>query len=77
MLNRDSLSDPQPTRLLTTVEAAELLRTTAHSLQVARCLRRDTPRYVKCGRRVLYRLSDVETWLSAHEVDPAGAERAR
>jgi predicted DNA-binding transcriptional regulator AlpA len=32
--------------------------------------RGEGPTYVKVGRRVLYRISDVEVWLSSHIVKP-------
>lgn len=77
-LQSQRLSDAEITqisdRLLTTLEAAQLLRTTARGLQVARCCRRETPPFIKLGRRVLYRLSDVEKWIAAHVVDPARGE---
>ncbi|HLI30092.1 MAG TPA: helix-turn-helix domain-containing protein [Terriglobia bacterium] len=60
--------------LLTPPEAAELLRTTKRALAAARCLRRDTPPYLRVGRRVLYRRSDIDAWLAERVVDPRGEE---
>lgn len=49
-------------------EVAELLRRPVGSLAVDRCARRDHPPYLKTGRKVLYRRSDVLAWLNAHIV---------
>jgi excisionase family DNA binding protein len=51
-------------RLLTTSEAAELLRVSTSFLMKAR-LRGDGPRYRKVGRAVRYLESDVMDWLRA------------
>jgi hypothetical protein len=34
----------------------------------------NSPPYLKCGRRVLYRISDVETWLESAPARPTLAE---
>lgn len=31
------------------------------------------PRYIKIGKRVLYRRADVDAWLDAHTVTPGAA----
>ena len=28
------------------------------------------PAYVRCGRRIRYRLIDLDAWLARHRVDP-------
>lgn len=57
--------------VMLTDEVAEFLRKpTAKSLAMDRYLRRDTPPYLKIGRRILYRRSDVLAWLEAHRVMP-------
>jgi hypothetical protein len=37
-----------------------------------RCLGKG-PRYIKAGGRVLYRLSDLDAWLTRHSKDPEAA----
>ena len=56
-------------RLLTPKEVAPIFHTTARSLAVMRCLRRDHPPYLKIGRKILYRRADVLAWLDAHVVN--------
>jgi hypothetical protein len=58
---------------LATDEAAQLLKTTPGSLAVGRCQRRDGPPFYKIGRKVLYRKSDLLSWVESHRVDPAHA----
>lgn len=50
-------------QLLNQSEAAELLRLSTRSLERMRLLGTG-PRYVKCGRSVRYRESDIETWIA-------------
>lgn len=45
------------------------------TLAVERTLRRDTPPYIKIGRRIYYDLHDLEKWLDAHRVVPARKAR--
>lgn len=56
--------------LLTPIEVARWIRSTTRALSTARCLRRDTPKWIKIGRKVLYRSSDVRDWLDRHAVQP-------
>jgi hypothetical protein len=72
MLNGDELA---ATQLLTTAELAKFLRKTPVALAVERSQRRDTPPWVKLGRKILYRKQDVLDWLDAHSVSPASANR--
>lgn len=53
--------------LLTPDEAAVLLRTTVGTLRVWRW-RETGPSYVKRGRSVLYRLSEVNRWVDDRAV---------
>lgn len=55
--------------LLIPREAAPLMRKTPGALAVDRCQRRDTPDYIKIGRRIYYRRSDILKWVSAHVVN--------
>jgi hypothetical protein len=49
--------------LLNTEQAAEILQVTAGTLTVWRSTRRYPLKYVKVGRRVKYRASDLEDFL--------------
>ena len=35
--------------------------------------KRSGPRYIRVGRHVRYRQSDIDAWLDAHAVDPRPA----
>jgi hypothetical protein len=50
--------------------AASLLDSTDASLEKDRATGHMGVPYVKAGRRVLYRLSDLDAWLSANRVIP-------
>lgn len=50
--------------LMTTAEAAELLRTSPETLRYWRYVDMG-PRSAKLGRRVMYRRADVEQWIEA------------
>ncbi|MCK8671022.1 helix-turn-helix domain-containing protein [Rhodococcus sp. HM1] len=52
-------------RLATGDEVAEYLRTSRQQMATWR-YRGTGPKYVKVGRRPLYRWSDVEAWLDAN-----------
>jgi hypothetical protein len=54
--------------LLTPAEFARLRRTTVGTLAVERCEHRDHPTFIKLGRKILYRRSDVIAWLEAHRI---------
>lgn len=54
--------------LLTPEEAADFLRMSAKTLAKWRCIRRG-PNYVKIGRRVAYRPSDLASFADAGFVD--------
>ena len=54
--------------LLTPKEAAAYLRTTPKTLAVWRSTRRVVIAYVKQGRSIRYRLSDIEAFLRARKV---------
>jgi excisionase family DNA binding protein len=63
-------------KFLTTDQAAELLTVSASTLEVWR-YRRTGPRFVKIGRSVRYRQSDVEAFIEervrASQQEPAAA----
>jgi excisionase family DNA binding protein len=58
--------------LLTTEQAAEYLQLSPKQLVQWRYFGRG-PRFLKAGRAVRYRLSDLDAWLDAHAVTPQGA----
>lgn len=62
---------PKEARLLTTVEAAQVLGIAPATLSVWRCTRRQEIPFVKVGRLARYRLSDLENWLAARTVGGA------
>ena len=49
-------------RLLTEIQAADLLRLSSRTLQAWRTQRRG-PSFVRAGRAIRYRRSDINTWL--------------
>jgi len=54
------------TELLTATEAAQRLRITYGSLAVWRCKRRKALPFIKFGRKVMYRASDIEGFILAN-----------
>jgi hypothetical protein len=59
----------QPNRLLTEEEAAAYLRVRPRTLQRWRQLSRG-PKYTRAGRRILYRVADLEVYLREQEPQP-------
>ncbi len=57
-----------PSALLNVEQAAEILGTTAATLGVWRCKRTVNIPYVKIGRSVRYRLSDLESYIAQQTV---------
>ncbi len=55
-----------PDTYMLTSELAELTHTAAQTWRKKRW-KGDGPPFIKIGNRVLYRRSDVEAWLAAHE----------
>lgn len=54
--------------LLDTEAAAKYLGVAPRSLEVWRCVKRHSIPYIKVGRLVKYRLSDLDAWLEARTV---------
>jgi len=54
-------------QLLNQSEAAKLMKLSERTLERLR-LQGGGPSYVKCGRSVRYRLSDVEKWIEARVI---------
>jgi excisionase family DNA binding protein len=65
--------DTCSTDLLTENETALLLRVKRQTLSVWRCTKRVALPFVRVGRAVRYRRSDVDSFLAAARVVPAGA----
>ena len=60
------------TQLLDQREAARLLNLSIRTMERMR-LQGGGPLYVKCGRSVRYRTSDIEAWIAARVVDSTSA----
>lgn len=54
--------------------AATLLSSTDASLEKDRATGHLGVPYVKAGRRVIYRLADLKSWLESHRVIPSKGE---
>ncbi len=61
---------PDPNILLTTKDAAERLGKHPAVLADWRHQKRG-PKYVKMGRSIRYRVSDLTAWIDAHTIEPA------
>ena len=63
--------------LMTRIEAAEYLSVSVGTLAVWACTRRVQVPFVKLGRAVRYRKSDLDAWLSKQTVHPTTSAPAR
>lgn len=54
--------------LLNVEQAADFIGVTSHTLDVWRCTKRHTIPYLKVGRLVKYRRSDLEAWLISRTI---------
>jgi excisionase family DNA binding protein len=54
--------------LLTTAEAAEYLRTTVATLNTWRCTKAVKIPYYRIGRKILYRLSELQKYIDKQKV---------
>lgn len=54
--------------LLTPIKAAEYLKLAQNTLSVWRSTKRQEIPYIKLGRSVRYRLSDLDEWLAANTI---------
>ena len=52
-------------RMLTEAEAADVLGIRPQTLSVWRCCKRYALPYIKCGRLVRYRMSDVQRFIES------------
>lgn len=60
---------PSNNRLLTQIEAAQLLGIAPNTLAVWRCNKRGGPSYIKVGRNVRYSLYALEQYKASHTID--------
>ncbi len=60
-----------------TQKAASLLDSSGASLEKDRAIGHMGVPYVKAGRRVFYRLSDLDAWLNANRVVPTKTQDGR
>ncbi len=58
-------------KLLDTGPAADYLGVTPRTLEVWRCVKRHAIPYIKVGRLVKYRQSDLDAWLESRTIDIA------
>ena len=58
-------SPPAPIALLTEEQTAQLLSLSIRTLQAWR-LRKAGPRFVRAGRAIRYRPSDIHEWIAAN-----------
>lgn len=68
-LNMSTFVDGNQTELLTSEEAASLLRCSKVKLAKDRAAKRGLP-YVKFGAQVLYRRTDIDLFLSVSTIHP-------
>ena len=61
--------------VLDTVAAARYCSLSSKTLESWRCSGKNGPPFVKIGRRVLYRVADLDAWLGTH-VRRTTSERA-
>lgn len=57
--------------LLDTEDAADYLGVAPRSLEVWRCVKRHSIPYIKVGRLVKYRQTDLDAWLESRTVGAA------
>jgi excisionase family DNA binding protein len=65
------------TQLLNTKEAAQVLAVTKGTLEVWRSTRRYPLRYVKVGRKVMYRTADLEKFLADRTMPGVSEQHSR
>lgn len=61
-------------QVLSEREAAEILKIKPQTLSVWRCTRRYDLPFIRCGRSIRYRLSDLEAWLNRRTVGTTTVE---
>jgi excisionase family DNA binding protein len=63
-----SILDARKNSQLSTTDAANYLGITTGTLNVWRCTKRYQIPYIKVGRLVKYRRSDLDTWLESRTI---------
>ena len=71
-MKRDSAPSNTAAPMLSEGDAANLLGISVRTLQASRCTGRG-PRFVKIGRRVLYRQTDIDAYIEARVFDSTSA----
>jgi excisionase family DNA binding protein len=66
-----------PERLLNEAEAAQYLGIARGTLSVWRCVGRHELPYVRVGRRIKYKFSDLQEWISSRTVNRPQATKRR
>jgi hypothetical protein len=61
-------------KLRTPQETADKLRVTIGTLTIWRCVQRYNLPYVKVGRKVFYKDSDIENFIKSRTVSPMGVQ---
>ena len=74
--SRRDMNMIDPAELISDKEAATKLHVKPQTLAAWRCEGRG-PNWCKIGRRVYYRLSDLQTWLATQVHKPEGRDGAR
>lgn len=78
MSNRNLISSATMPKLLTPSEAAELLGLDNYrTLAVWRCVRRYDLPFVKVGRKVMYRVDDVMSFIDRRTIRQSGRAQAQ
>jgi excisionase family DNA binding protein len=65
---KNNSSDP----LLSPIEASRYIGVTENTLSVWRCVGRYAIPYIKVGRLVRYRMSDLDAWLESRTLNNGG-----
>ena len=77
LLRGDAGSIANHESLLDSPEAAAYLGVLPHTLEVWRCTQRYYIPYIKVGRRVKYRRSELDSWLVSRTVCPPASRNGR
>jgi excisionase family DNA binding protein len=68
-VNYSTFLKPELTKLLTTQQTADILGISRGTLEVWRCTKRYNLRFIKVGRRVMYRAQDVTSFIEKRAVE--------
>jgi len=70
------MEQPRAKKYLTPLETASLLQVTEGTLRQWRYMRKG-PRFIKTGRKVLYDIVDIETWIAKRKIQTQDAPGPR